>query len=84
MNRQSDGRDYKNHCQAPGDLSQQGDRTARPKGCLTHPAESRRNINIFATLEEHGHNQQYARQDVNDLKNRNHAMESLRPSQERG
>ena len=67
MNCQGYGGEYKNHCQAPGDLCQQGHRAARPEGRLAYAAESRGDIDVFAALKKHRADEQDAGQDVNRL-----------------
>ena len=77
MNCQAHGRDYKNDCQTPGELCQQGHGATRPEGCLADTAESSGDINVFAALEKYRANEQDAGQDVNHLNYNHHAMESL-------
>jgi len=77
VNKQRDGGHYKNHRQTPGDLCQQGHRTAGPESCLAYAAESRSDINVLATLKQHRDDQQDAGQDVDDLDNRHHTGKSL-------
>jgi len=77
MNCQAHGRDYKNDCQTPGDLCQQGHRAARPEGRLAYAAESCSDIDVFAALEKHRANEQDAGHDLNRLNYSHHTMESL-------
>ena len=84
VNRQAHRSDYKKHGQTPGDLCQQCHGTARPERRLAYAAESRSDINVLATLKQHRADQQDARQDVNNLKNRKHTGKSLSGRLSRG
>jgi hypothetical protein len=61
---EGDRRGDKNCSQHPGDFGQKGDRTPRAKGRLTGPPESRRDVHVFAALEEHSSDQQDAYKNV--------------------